>query len=118
MGAISSTGGSVQFDHASLRSQAGVSHTRYSVTLSGSADAGWRDAYRAVCEESPNPRSFPLDLTLRSVSFTCANVEGPAMVIEMLERLEALLVLADRRREMWSAAPAAASPATPARSIA
>ena len=107
----------MRLDYSSLRGEPGGSHTRYTVALSGAADAGWADAYRAVCEEAGALRKFLLDPALRTISFSSANVDGPATVMELLERIEALLALAAERRASWLVHEASMSPRT-ARSIA
>ena len=100
----------VRLDHATLRGQEAGSHTRYTVSLRGRPDDGWLEAYRAVCEESSTHQSFPLDRRSRTISFSCLNVEGPTLVFDMLERLEALLVLVERRYEAWHSQESSAAP--------
>jgi hypothetical protein len=90
---------SSRLDHASLRGEPGASHTHYSISLLGQTDERWTEAFRAVCAASPERRAFQLNPRSRTVSFSCLTLEGPALVFEMLERLESLLKLADRRVE-------------------
>jgi hypothetical protein len=102
----------VRFDHAKLRSEPAGTHTRYTVSLTALPGESWHDAYAAACEQAGLLRSFPLDRGRGTVSFSCRVVEGPAHVIEMLERLEELLVAADKRYDAWlseRSAPAASS---------
>lgn len=89
--------GSARLDHSSLRGEPGASHTHYSISLHGETDERWTEAFRAVCAASPERRAFQLNPRSRTVSFSCLTLEGPPLVFEMLERLEALLELADRR---------------------
>jgi len=88
---------SARLDPASLRGQDAGSETRYTIAVRGPADEHWADAYRAVQTELTSHRGFQLDRRSRTIAFTCPTVEGPAFVFEMLERLEELLELADRR---------------------
>jgi len=110
----SSSTSSARLDHASLRGQDAGSQTRYTIAVAGQADEHWADAYRAVQTELTKHRSFQLDRRSRTIAFTCPTVEGPAFVFEMLERLEELLELADRRAAVVrSQAPAPPSPLRP-----
>jgi hypothetical protein len=103
----------VRFDHATLRSEPAGTHTRYTVSLTALPGEGWHDAYAAASEQAGLLRAFPLDRGRGTVSFSCRIVEGPAHVIEMLERLEELLVAADKRYDAWlserSAPPASSA---------
>ena len=86
-----------RLDHASLRGQFSGTDTRYTIAVRGQADEHWADAYRSLQEEAVPHRRFQLDRRSRTIAFSCPTVEGPAFVFEMLERLEELLELADRR---------------------
>jgi hypothetical protein len=92
---------SIRFDHATLRSEAAGTHTRYTISLTGQPDEAWYGAYAAVCDEAGLLRSFPIDRGRGTISFSCRAVEGPAHVIELLEKLEELLVAVERRLEGW-----------------
>ncbi len=100
----------VELDHASLRGQAAGSDTRYTVAVRGTADQDWADAYVEVQQALVPYRRFQLDRRTRTVSFSCPTVEGPAFVFEMLERLEELLVIAERRAGVRSSQAAPAAP--------
>ena len=91
----------VRIDHATLRSEPAGTHTRYTVSLTGRPCAGWQAAYVAACDHAGLARMFPLDWGRGTVTFSCRVVEGPTHVMEMLERLEDLLVSAERRYEAW-----------------
>jgi hypothetical protein len=92
----------VRVDHASLRAEAdGGDITRYRVRLTDSVDERWIAAYRAVQADSTAFRRFRLEPD-GSISFACRGVDGPAMVMDALERLERLVEVvngtADGRR--------------------
>jgi hypothetical protein len=93
----------IRFDHATLRSEAAGTHTRYTLSLSGQPDEAWYGAFAAVCDEAGLLRNFPVDRGRGTISFSCRVVEGPAHVIEMLEKLEELLAAAGARLERWQA---------------
>ena len=95
------TDGPIRIDHATLRSEAAGSHTRYTIALTGRPDEAWYAAYQAAREQAGEVRSFTVDRSRAVVSFSVRVVEGPAHVMEMLERLEALLVSAERRCDAW-----------------
>jgi hypothetical protein len=97
----SATEGPIRIDHATLRSEPAGSHTRYTIGLAGRPDDAWYAAYQAAREHAGMTQSFPIDRARATVSFSCRVVEGPAHVMEMLERLEALLVSAERRYDAW-----------------
>jgi hypothetical protein len=92
----------VRLDHATLRSEPAGTHTRYTISLAGRPDAVWYAAYAGACEQAGLTQSFSLDRGRATVSFSCRVVEGPTYVMEMLERLEALLVSAERRYDAWN----------------
>ncbi|MET0618810.1 MAG: hypothetical protein ABW056_00960, partial [Thermoanaerobaculia bacterium] len=96
----------VAIDHGSLRSQEAGTHTRYTISLTGRPDEAWYGAYAAVCDEAGVVRNFPVDRGRGTVSFSCRVVEGPAHVIEMLEKLEEVLTSVARRRGRWQTARA------------
>lgn len=107
MTTIADPGGSrasIRFDHSTLRSEPAGSHTRYTIALTGRPDEAWYGAYAAACDEAGLLRAFPVDRGRATVTFSCRVVEGPALVIEMLERLEELLVSTERRLETFHAA--------------
>ena len=114
--ADSSSSSPARLDHASLRGQDSGSETRYTIAVRGRADEHWADAYRSVQTESRPHQRFQLDRPSRTIAFTCPTVEGPAFVFEMLERLEELLELADRRATIVRAQ--APDPPPPLRPIA
>lgn len=93
--------GPIRFDHATLRSEAAGTHTRYTVSLTGNPDEAWYGAYAAVCDGSGLLRTFPIDRGRGTITFSCRVVEGPAHVIEMLEKLEELLASVEKRLEGW-----------------
>jgi hypothetical protein len=99
MGATKTTIGVGQsrLDHASLRGEQGASHPHDSIAIRGGSGERWAAAFRAVCAESTSQRAFQLNPRSGTVSFSCRTLEGPTLVFEMLERLESLLSLADRR---------------------
>jgi hypothetical protein len=103
-----------RLDPASLRGQDSGSDIRYTIAVRGRADEHWADAYYSVQEESRPHRRFQLDRPTRTIAFNCPTVEGPAFVFEMLEKLEELLELADRRAAVVrSQAPAPPPPLRP-----
>jgi hypothetical protein len=69
------------------------------VAIRGGADDRWAEAYRALCEQSPEHARFAFDRRSGTIAFSCLTAEGPTMVFEMLEQLEALLELVDWRAE-------------------
>lgn len=81
----------VGVDHSTLRGETVGTDTRYSVTLTGSADGVWAEAYRMLQGDSTTFRKLRLDSTTRTVSFACRGIDGPAQVFEILERLDALV---------------------------
>ncbi len=97
------TAGSIRFDHATLRSEPAGTHTRYTISLTGHPDERWHAAYAAAAEQAELTRIFPLDRGRGTVTFSCRVVEGPAQVIEILERLEELLISTERRYDAWNA---------------
>lgn len=99
----------IAIDHATLRSQEAGTHTRYTVSLTGRPDEAWYGAYAAVCDEAGVLRNFPVDRGRGTVSFSCRVVEGPAHVIEMLEKLEEVLTSVERRLGSWQTARSADS---------
>jgi hypothetical protein len=102
--------GPVRLDHAALRGHAAGSDTVYTVALRGLTDDRWVEAYRAVQEESLPQRRFRLDHRSATISFSCPAVEGPMLVLEMLDRAESLLALVEARVEAWRSGAAANSP--------
>ena len=101
---------SIRFDHATLRSEPAGTHTRYTIALTSRPDEAWYGAYAAVCDAAGLLKSFPVDRGRATVTFSCRVVEGPAHVIDMLEKLEELLVSAERRLETFHAVRPAAGP--------
>ena len=93
--------GPIGIDHATLRSEPAGSHTRYTIALTGRPSEAWYAAYQAAREEAGLTKGFSIDRSRAVVSFSVRVVEGPAHVMEMLERLEALLVSAERRCDAW-----------------
>ena len=96
-----SPSGPIRFDHATLRSEAAGTHTRYTVSLTARPDEAWYGAYAAVCDEAGVLRTFPIDRGRGTISFACRVVEGPAHVIETLEKLEEVLASVERRLGSW-----------------
>jgi len=91
------SGSPMRLDHGSLRGEPGASHTHYSVALTGDVEERWTQAFRAVCAQSGANRVFVLNPRSATVSFSCRTLEGPTLVFEMLDRLEKLLAVTDRR---------------------
>jgi hypothetical protein len=94
----------VRFDHATLRSEDAGTHTRYTISLTGRMDEAWHGAYAAVCDETGLLRTFKVDRGRGTVTFSSPVVEGPAHVIEMLEKLEEVLTSVERRLGGWQTA--------------
>ena len=90
-------GSPMRLDHGTLRGEPGASHTHYSVALTGEVEERWTQAFRAVCAQSGANRVFVLNPRSATVSFSCRTLEGPTLVFEMLDRLEKLLAVTDRR---------------------
>ena len=86
-------------NHATLKGRPSETETQYTVGLSGPVDARWVERFRAFQAESTGFRRFRLDASSATVSFSCRTVEGPTQVIEVLERLDALLELVNGPRE-------------------
>ncbi len=107
----------VSLDHSSLRGQPAGGDTRYTIAVRGVADEAWAEAYRSVQETAVPLRRFVLDRRTRTVAFSCPSVEGPAFVFEMLERLEGLLELVDRRLLSDRARATGVAPAPALRTI-
>jgi hypothetical protein len=101
--------GPIRFDHATLRSEPAGTHTRYTIALTRRPDEAWYGAYSAVCDEAGVLRYFPIDRGRGTISFSCRVVEGPAHVIEMLEKLEEVLESVERRLGRWQTARSADS---------
>src|SRR5215468_5950088 len=110
------SGSPMRLDHGSLRGEPGASHTHYSVALTGDVEERWTTAFRAVCAQSGANRVFVLNPRSATVSFSCRTLEGPALVFEMLDRLEKLLAVVDRR--VSSGPPPRAGTAAPTASTA
>ena len=91
------SGSPMRLDHGTLRGEPGASHTHYSVALTGDVEERWTQAFRAVCSQSGANRVFVLNPRSATVSFSCRTLEGPTLVFEMLDRLEKLLAVTDRR---------------------
>jgi hypothetical protein len=98
-------------DHSTLRGELASSDTRYTVGLTGPMDDQWIEAYRLTQAEATGHRRFRLDRANATISFSTRTVDGPAMVFEVLEQLEAFLELVNGQVETWQAQAAAASPA-------
>jgi|SoiMetStandDraft_2_1073263.scaffolds.fasta_scaffold106901_2 hypothetical protein len=107
------SGSSMGLDHGSLRGEPGASHTHYSVALKGDVEERWTSAFRAVCAQSGANRVFVLNPRSATVSFSCRTLEGPALVFEMLDRLEKLLAAVDRRVASGPAPRTGTSASTP-----
>jgi hypothetical protein len=99
-----STAEPIRLDHATLRSEAAGTHTRYTVSLTRRPDEAWYGAYAAVCDGPGLLRTFPIDRGRGTISFSCRVVEGPTHVIEMLEKLEEVLTSVERRLGSWQTA--------------
>ena len=93
--------GQVGVDHSTLRGEPSNSDTRYTVGLFGAVDDRWIDAYRLTQSEATGHRRFRLDRANATISFTTRTVDGPAMVFEVLEQLEAFLELVNGQVETW-----------------
>ena len=117
----SASGSPMRLDHGTLRGEPGASHTHYSVALTGNVEERWTQAFRAVCSQTGANRVFVLNPRSATVSFSCRTLEGPTLVFEMLDRLEKLLAVADRRlatpalRTGTTASTASTSPPPPRR---
>src|SRR5262245_24162919 len=105
-----------RLDHSSLRGEPGASHTHYSIALHGGVDERWTQAFRAVCAQSTANRVFVLNPRSGTISFSCRTLEGPAHVFEMLERLESLLAIVDRRLALAPIPRGSITPPAPAAS--
>ena len=104
MGTTPAPSAPIRLDHATLRGEAAGTHTRYTVSLTGRPDEAWYGAYAAVCGQAGLSRNFPVDRGRGTISFSCRVVEGPAQVIEMLEKLEEVLTSVERRLGGWQTA--------------
>jgi hypothetical protein len=102
--------GPVRLDHGTLRGQAAGSDTVYTIALRGLTDDRWVEAYRTVQQESLPHRRFRLDRQVATISFSCPAVEGPMLVLEMLDRAESFLALVEARVEAWRSGAVANSP--------
>jgi hypothetical protein len=105
-------------DHSTLRGEPVSSDTRYTVGLTGFVDDQWVEAYRLTQAESTGHRRFRLDRTNRTISFATRTVDGPAMVFEVLEQLEAFLELVNGQVHTWRAQAMVATPAPAPRGFA
>ncbi len=92
-----SDGRGVWVDHSTLRGEVAGSDTLYRVSLGGAVDERWLEACTGALLESTALRRFRLDRGARSVAFTCRTVDGPGLVMDALERLEALLARVNRQ---------------------
>ncbi|MEX0880134.1 MAG: hypothetical protein WEB59_16745 [Thermoanaerobaculia bacterium] len=110
--------GQVGVDHSTLRGEPASSDTRYTVGLTGSVDDQWVEAYRLTQSESTGHRRFRLDRANAAISFSTRTVDGPAMVIEVLEQLDAFLELVNGQVEMWRMQAPTATPAPAPRGFA
>jgi hypothetical protein len=88
---------SIALDHSTLKGDPSAGDTRYTIALTGPIDDRWVTTYLATQAESTGYRRFRLDRETGTVSFTCRTVDGPAHVIDVLERLEAFLALVNRQ---------------------
>ncbi|MEX1245363.1 MAG: hypothetical protein WEB59_10200 [Thermoanaerobaculia bacterium] len=68
--------------------------------------------------EATGRRRFRLDRANAAISFSTRTVDGPAMVFEVLEQLEAFLELVNGQVETWRAQAVAATPAPAPRGFA
>ena len=91
----------VGVDHSTLRGEPASSDTRYTVELTGSLDDQWVEAYRLTQAEATGHRRFRLERAKATISFSSRTVDGPAMVFEVLEQLEAFLELVNGQVEAW-----------------
>ena len=94
----------IRLDHTSLRSEEAGTHTRYTISLTGQPDEAWYGAYSAVCDEAGMLRTFPIHRGRGTISFSIRAVEGPAHVIDLLEKLEEVLTSVERRLGGWQTA--------------
>ena len=101
MSVLEASGGvEVRVDPSTLRAEvAGGDSTRYRVGLTRSVDERWARTYVAVQSDSTAFRRFRLELASSSISFSCRTPDGPALVMETLERLDELLDLVNRQAE-------------------
>ena len=110
--------GQVGVDHSTLRGEQSNSDTRYTVGLTGAVGDLWAEAYRLTQAEATGLRRFRLDRANATISFSTRTVDGPAMVFEVLEQLEAFLELVNGQAETWRAQAVAATPAPAPREFA
>ncbi|MGH9369320.1 MAG: hypothetical protein ACRD3M_16810 [Thermoanaerobaculia bacterium] len=90
-------GAPVGVDHSTLKGERAGTDTRYSVALIGDLDESWSEAFRTLQADSSAFRRLRLDPAARLVSFTCRAIDGPPQVFDILERLDALIKLVNRR---------------------
>ena len=110
--------GQVGVDHSTLRGEPSNSDTRYTVALFGAVDDRWIEAYRLTQAEATGHRRFRLDRVKAAISFNTRTVDGPAMVFEVLEQLEAFLELVNGQVETWRAQAVVPTPAPSPREFA
>jgi hypothetical protein len=87
----------VSVDHSTLKGEPSGTDTRYSVSLVGPIDQVWTEAFRILQADSTMFRRLRLDAPARQVTFTCRAIEGPTLVFEILERLDALIKRVNRQ---------------------
>jgi hypothetical protein len=81
----------VGVDHSTLKGEVSGTDTRYSVGLIGQLDAPWAQTFQRLQADSSAIQRFRLDVSKRTISFTCREIEGPARVFEVLVRLDVLI---------------------------
>jgi hypothetical protein len=93
----------VAVDHGTLHGKAlGSEGTRYSVALAGPVDDRWVRSYRLIQMDSTGFFRFRFDLGNGTVSFMARASDGPDEVILLLERLDALVQLANESASVWT----------------
>jgi len=97
----------LRLDHTTLKAESvGNDNTSYRISLAGPVGEHWAQTYRTIQADSTAYRRFRLDVPGGSVSFSCRTIEGPAEVMEVLERLETLLATVNRDAAAGPPAPA------------
>lgn len=92
----------VRADVSTLKGQPQGTETMvYTVTLKGPVGDLWIDGYRRTTSESDEFRRFELDAARSTIRFACRTADGPEIVFEMLERLEALVARVNQLTEIW-----------------
>lgn len=89
----------VLVNHETLKRQFERQGTGYAVQLAGNLDERWAQVFRILRMDTPECSSFRLEPTKGTVSFTCMAGDGPAEIFGMLEHLDALVELVNKRAQ-------------------